>query len=117
MPRVTSIDADNDFTIKRTDFKSFRFNNTKNREHSIGPMAQGYSTLASNIDKHNDDFGLTNPNLHRRIEQPTETTTADDTRNQELLPHKYKIFVANVHSYLNTEYYYHSEESVDNENP
>lgn len=71
----------------------------------ISLMAQGPAKLVKpeSVEMDKDDNGITNPNLHTRINQ------TDDT--------KYMLTVSGVNSYRTTSYNMHDEESTECEIP
>lgn len=75
-------------------------------------VTQGYATLASDKDIHNDiEVGITNPNLHRRIK------TTREIRTDEVAQREYSLSVRGVNSYRTTESFTHDEDSVTREIP
>lgn len=121
MSRRTSIDADKSVTMQRDKFKEDypTWTNDKGTVHTREIMTQGSAVLASEEDIERDELGFTNPNLHRRIADPTEETLiqADDERNQELETRTYQVSIMNVNSYRTTHVNTHDEDSIDNETP
>ena len=75
--------------------------------------AHGVAVPASEEDLAQDAHGLTNPNLHRRIDphEPTEGS-------KETAPRNYIIGVYDgLHSYRTETIHYHDEESTTSEIP
>lgn len=74
-------------------------------------MAQGPAHIATSEEIALDDHGLTNPNLHRRIDPqpPTDPT--------ELKPRDYMLAVHGYNSYRTITQYLHDEESTTDETP
>lgn len=74
--------------------------------------AQGQAILATAEDIARDEAGITDPNLHRRIDN--ETTPLHEG---EILPDQYVVSVSGVNSYRTTKHTVHSEEDDLNEIP
>lgn len=76
-------------------------------------MGQGPATKieSNSLESTKDEFGYTQPNLHRRVD-PQEPN--DDT---ETSPREYKLGVYGLDSYRTTEINYHDEESETSEIP
>lgn len=77
-------------------------------------MGQGPATKVdkNSIAKEKDDFGITQPNLHRRIDpkDPPEASLETSKRS-------YKLTVSGSDSYRTTQINYHDEESITDETP
>lgn len=120
MPRRTSIDADNDRTVTRDDLQvTYEWTDGNGETRKIKTMGQGPAKLATDEDKAMDEFGFTNPDLHRRIKEPSEDPIpeSDDKRNQELTKRSYQLSIMNVNSYRTITTTVHNEDSVDDETP
>ena len=74
-------------------------------------MAQGPAKLATEEDIAKDDFGITDPNLHRRIDDE-----ATPLHPSETIPDSYTLSVKSVNSYRTTEHHIH-DDSSDSEIP
>lgn len=74
-------------------------------------MAQGPAHIATSDEIALDNHGLTNPNLHRRIDpqQPEDPV--------EIKPRSYILSVNGYNSYRTTTKYIHDEESTTDEIP
>lgn len=77
-------------------------------------MGQGPATKIDehSIAKEKDDFGITQPNLHRRIDpkDPPESSLETSRRS-------YELTVSGSYSYRTTQINYHDEESTTDEIP
>lgn len=84
---------------------------------SIDKLGQGPATK---IDEGTDEYikdqnGFTNPNLHRRVEEPSEVS--DSEKEQGILDYKYNLGIYGFNSYRTTETITHSEVSDETEVP
>lgn len=80
-------------------------------EYTWNPyMGQGVATPITEAESEMDEHGLTNPNLHRRID-------VEEVRPGELAPREYQLSVNGVMSYRAVKYECHDEESTTNEIP
>lgn len=75
-------------------------------------IAQGQATPATAEDIARDEVGITDPNLHRRIDN--ETTPV---KPGELIPDTYTIGVSALNSYRTTQHTVHDEGSTISEVP
>lgn len=74
---------------------------------------QGPAIPATGIDlAHDEDLGVTNPNLHRRVELHDPPTGSD-----EVAPRQYSLGIYGTHSYRTTTISYHDEDSETSEVP
>ena len=73
--------------------------------------AQGQAKLATEADLEKDEIGITDPNLHRRIDD--ESTPLHPG---EVVPDSYTLSVGGVNSYRTTDHHVH-DESSDSEIP
>lgn len=73
-------------------------------------MGQKPAVLADGDDLAHDELGVTNPNLHRRIEM-------HNPPEGELKSRTYMLGIYGVNSYRTTEVFLHSEDSDDSEVP
>lgn len=83
-----------------------------NMSEKFANLAQGEATPANPSDISKDEVGITNPNLHRRIE--ADVSILPDS--QEVAPREYKLGVYGRDSYRTTSLFTHDEES-DSEIP
>ena len=73
---------------------------------------QGPATLATGIDlAHDTEVGVTNPNLHRRINDEGAIIEG------ELKPRSYSVGIYGTHSYRTTTIYLHTDDNDDSEVP
>lgn len=77
-------------------------------------MGQGPATKIEDdsVGKQKDDFGFTQPNLHRRIDPQKPSPNSIEVKERE-----YNIGVYNLDSYRMTKINYHDEESTTDETP
>ena len=73
--------------------------------------AQGQAKLATAEDLEKDVFGITDPNLHRRIDDE-----ATPLHPGETIPDSYTLSVGGVNSYRTADHHVH-DESSDSEIP
>ncbi len=74
--------------------------------------AQGQAKLATEEDITKDEIGITDPNLHRRIDDE-----ATPLHPGEVVPDSYTLSVGSVNSYRTTDHHVHDEESSNSEIP
>ena len=79
--------------------------------YKFAHIGQGPAKLVTDSEKQLDDHGLTNPNLHRRIEK------IDNPSNIEAHPEINELVVQDVYSYRTTIRCYHDEDSEYDEIP
>ncbi len=72
---------------------------------------QGPAKPADSKDQELDEYGLTNPNLHRR------TDILDPPQSPEIVPRQYQFGIYGVHSYKYRRITIHDEESETSEIP
>jgi hypothetical protein len=74
--------------------------------------AQGPAKLATPADIDKDEIGITDPNLHRRIDEDLTPLEPEQVEKDT-----HSLLVAGTNSYRHTTHYYHDEESTTSEIP
>ena len=75
-------------------------------------LAQGPAKLATPDDIEKDKIGITNPNLHRRIDEDLTPLEPEQVEKDT-----HFLLVAGTNSYRHTTHYYHDEDSTTSEIP
>ena len=73
---------------------------------------QGPAKLATAEDIERDDYGITKPNLHRRIDDDLSVLKPGQVRKDT-----HSLLIGGTNSYRSTEQYYHDEDSTTSEIP
>ena len=73
---------------------------------------QGSAKPVTSYDMQQDAHGLTNPNLHRRVDAKMPSQDSE-----EMEPRDYKFTISSKHSYRTTTIHTHDEDSTESEVP
>ena len=124
--------------VKYADLTSLTYVDSSGQEHPYPICGQGRhstvmksdGTIVDQAEYERDEFGLTNPTLHRRVDpqeppapedpnyDPTDPTSVNRAYlNKEIAPRDYDITLQGVNSYRTTTHTVHDEESTTVEIP